>query len=614
MPSVLGKTITDTFLKRVDTTPNAIGFSQKSNNPVFGPVGSWREISFKNFYDECERVSLGLSHFGVQAGDRVAILARTSYEWAVSDFSILGTKGITVPIYPSSTPKEVAYLIQNSDATAVIVEDGLQLEKLIPQLDQIPTVRLIVVIDPAVKWPQSLDSKIVSFLDLQTHGENTRKEKPVTFRENLERIEPSNLFTICYTSGTTGTPKGVMLTHENAISVLEDCSHAFGEHIRPEKETLLTFLPFSHITGKLELLATFVFGWKLQFAESMDRIPANLLEVKPTILFAVPRIFEKALSEIQKKVTSSAWPQRFLYERAIQSGERYYGRKWRGKEPRYTDRLAYGLYRQTILEKVREGFGGRLRFAICGGAPLTKEVAETFRVLGVLILEGYGLTETCAPVTLNTVESHKFGTVGKPLTDVEIRIAEDGEICLKSKKLFQGYWKLPEETKLALQDGWFHTGDVGFVDPQGFLHITDRKKDLIVTSGAKNIAPQKLENRLKILCPLIAECVVIGDRKKYLTALITLDRRALKKFAQDEAILYSNSKDLTHHVKIQAAIQAAVEELNRELAQFETLKRFLILPNEFSIEGGELSPSLKVKRPVIARKYRAEIESLYAGS
>lgn len=614
MPILSGKTITETFLNRVRTTPEAIGFSQKSTNPVDGPIGSWREISFREFYEDCERVALGLALQGVQPGDRVAILARSSYEWAVADFAILGMKATTVPIYPSSTPKEVAYLIQDSDASAVFVEDAVQLAKLTQQLDQIQTVRRTIVFDPAVKWAQSLDSKVISLVDLKSEGATYKKEKPDLFKTNLENVEPTDLFTICYTSGTTGTPKGVMLTHGNAVSVLQDCVTAFGEHIRPERETLLTFLPFSHITGKLELLATFTFGWKLQFAESMDRIPANLLEVRPTILFAVPRIFEKAMSEIEKKAESAPWIQRLLYRRALDSGERYYGRKWKGKEPHYTDRLAYGLYRQTILEKVREAFGGRLRFAICGGAPLSKEIAETFRILGVLILEGYGLTETCAPVTLNTIESHKFGTVGKPLADVEIRIAEDGEICLRSEKLFKGYWKMEEETKAALQDGWFHTGDIGFVDPQGFLHITDRKKDLIVTSGAKNIAPQKIENRLKTICPLISEVVVIGDRKKYLTALVTLDRKALKKFALEEAILYSNSKDLTHHAKVQSAIQFAVEELNRELAQFETLKKFLILPGEFSVEGGELSPSLKVKRPVIARKYRTEIESLYSGS
>lgn len=612
MSAVLATTITKTFLERTRKTPALIAFRYRSTNDVLAPKGSWREVSFLRFEQECEQTSLGLKSSGVIKGDRVAILSKTRYEWTLADISILGVGGISVPIYPSSTEAETLHLLEHSGASAVFVEDESQLMKILPHLDRLPSLRTVILFE---NTRAAHPSRVISLFDLQKNGETERRQSPHFFTQMLESLAPSDIFTITYTSGTTGNPKGAMLTHENLMSVLSDCASAYGSHLREGKEVLLTFLPFSHIIGRIESMSPFVFGWQLNFAESIEKLPDHLKEIRPTILFTVPRIFEKALKEVETRVGHSSFLIQGAYRLAIRSGENYFSKKRLGRNPGIVRRATYGLFRDTVLSRIREAFGGRLRFAICGGAPLAKEVGETFETLGILILEGYGLTETCAPVTLNTVEAHRFGTVGRPLNDVTIKIADDGEIFLRSKKIFAGYWKDERETEDAFdEEGWFRTGDIGFIDPQGYLHITDRKKDLIITSGGKNIAPQKIENLAKTLSPLIADFVVIGDRQKHLAALITLERKALDRFAREGGILYSDLTELTRHYRVQAEIERVVALLNQQLARYETIKKFSILPDLFSIESGELTPSLKVKRAVISRKYRDLINALYQES
>lgn len=609
MAAVLGTTIGEVLLERTRKTPGLIAFRYRSKNAVLSPKGAWRDVSFLSFKQECEQTSLGLKSAGIKKGDRVAILSQTRYEWTLADLAILGAGAIPVPIYPSTTELEVLDLLEHSGANAVFVEDESQLMKILPYLDKYPALATVILFE---NTRASLPSRVISLFDLQKNGETERHRSPHFFSETLANLSSSEIFTISYTSGTTGKPKGVVLTHENLMSVLSDCATAYGNHIREGKEVLLTFLPFSHIIGRIESMSPFVFGWLLTFADSVDKLPENLKEVRPTILFTVPRIFEKALKEVETRVSGSSFFVRGAYRLALKAGDSYFSKKRRGRSPGLIRSVSYGLFRDTVLERVLEGFGGRLRFAICGGAPLAKEVGEIFEVLGVLILEGYGLTETCAPVTLNTVEAHRFGTVGRPLSDVTIKIADDGEIFLRSKKIFSGYWKDEAETRDAFdEDGWFRTGDIGFIDPQGYLHITDRKKDLIITSGGKNIAPQKIENLVKTLSPLISDFVVIGDRQKHLTALVTLDRKSLHRFAKDGGILYSHLSDLTRHERVQAEVERIVALLNKQLARFETIKKFAILPDIFSIESGELTPSLKVKRSVVSRKYRDLISALY---
>ncbi len=609
MAFCLGHSIGVALLDRIRKSPGGVAFRYRSTNALVAPLKSWREVSFLTFRQECEQLSLGLKSLGVKKGDRVAVLSKTRYEWTLADLAIIGAGAISVPIYPSSTESEVLRILEHSGAKAVFVEDEAQLMKTLPLLGKIASLESLVLID---NTRASLPSGVYSIFDLFKKGEAERHLSPSFFEDTLNGLKPHELFTITYTSGTTGNPKGVMLTHENLMSVLTDCAKAYGAHIRDGKEVLLSFLPFSHIIGRLESMSPFVFGWQLNFADSIDRISENLKEVRPTVLFTVPRIFEKALKEVESRVKHSSPITRLAYKLARSAGDGYFSRKRKGRNPGILRTVGYNAFRETVLDRVLEGFGGRLRFAICGGAPLSKDVGEAFETLGILILEGYGLTETCAPITLNTIEAHRFGTVGRPLSDVTLRIADDGEILVRSKKVFMGYWKDENETRDAFdEEGWYRTGDIGFIDPQGYLHITDRKKDLIITSGGKNIAPQKIEKLAHSLSPLFGDFVVIGDRQKHLTALITLERNALHRFAKEHGILYSDMRELTRNRQVEAEVSRVVSLMNQELARFETVKKFAILPDLFSIESGELTPSLKVKRSVVSRKFNEVIQALY---
>lgn len=615
MPFVLGKTITEIFLKRVEKTPDRVGFVFKMGN-------AWKELSFRAFHDECRLVSFGLMGLGVEHGDKVALLSQTRLEWSLADMAILGAGAVTVPVYPSNTTRDTVYLLNHSEAKVVVLEDGAQLRKILEARREdahaLPFLKRIVVIEPSAMNFASPDSPgfkdILTFaalLELGRREQARDTQKPDRFEGNLRGASPEELMTICYTSGTTAVPKGAMITHDNMISVLEDCVAAFGGEIRPERETVLSFLPFSHILGKVESMATHTFGWRQVFAESMEKLPGNLLEVRPTILFSVPRMFEKAYAKVLAKVAEAPARLRTVFKWAETAGYSFHSALSNRKQPTLREIGEYAVARTLIFRKVREGFGGRLRFAVCGGAPLSKEIGEFFQVAGVRILEGYGLTETCAPVTLNPPNRPLYGTVGKPLTDVSIRIEADGEVLIKSRKVFRGYYKMPEETAEALRDGWFHTGDIGEIDDEGYLRITDRKKDLIVTSGGKNIPPQKVENLAKVH-KMIQHFVVLGDRRNYLTALLTLDREQVIRYASENQILFSEYSELIKNPRIIGLVQKMVDEVNSHLAGYEAIKKFLILPNEFTIDSGELTPSLKIKRKIISDRYRRELDNLYS--
>lgn len=610
MPFIVRKTISETYLERVRTTPNVIGFQYKPTYADAGPVGVWKEVSFKSFHAECGLVSFGLMGLGVQPKDRVAILSDTRYEWALCDMAILGASAVTVPVYSSSSADDVAYILNHSEAKVAILENIRQLEKVLEKRDQLPNLKNIVVIEPQAMNRASSLKDVMTLQALKELGRREEAKEPSRFESNLASAQPEDLLTICYTSGTTGVPKGAMLTQDCFVSVVEDAVAAIAHHVRSEEETLIAFLPFSHVLGKCESLATYAFGWRECYAENLDKLTANISEVKPTIMFAVPRIFEKAYNRIIGTVETGSGTKKALFQWALDVGRRYYEAIWNGRSPSAVDYAQYKVAQTLVFSKIRARLGGRLRFAVCGGAPLPREIAEFFQIAGILILEGYGLTETSAPVTVNTPEALKFGSVGRPLQDVQVKIAEDGEILLKSRKIFKAYYKMPAESAEVLKDGWFYTGDIGHLDNQGFLHITDRKKDIIITSGGKNIAPQKIENLAKSL-KYISQFLVHGDRRNYLTALITLDREAILHYANENQILYSEYAELIKHPKITTLIQKRVDELNSHLASYETIKKFILLPQDFSIEAGEITPSLKLKRGVINRKYKAELDSMY---
>jgi long-chain acyl-CoA synthetase len=621
MGLITKKTITETFLERVKATPNKVGFQFKPTYSEMGPIGQWKEVTFKEFYQECRVVSFGLMGLGVKPKDHVVILSNTRYEWSLCDMAILGTGAITVPIYASNTPDDVAYIANHCEAHVIILEDEKQLKKVLDQKiekpESFPFLEKIVVLDPAaMRLAGQYQEGVKNVLTLQALKELGKREEakdPTRFDRYLSSANSKDLITICYTSGTTGVPKGVMITHDNLMSVLEDCVTIVGKYIDSEDSTVLSFLPFSHIFGKVESLAVYTFGWKVAFAENLDKLMANLGEIRPTLLFSVPRIFEKAYNRITGMVDSGSPIKKKLFQWAFEVGNRYYNAIWNNKSPQLTDALQYEAAKRVVFSKVSQRFGGRLQFAICGGAPLPREIGEFFQITGIRVLEGYGLTETCAPVAVNVPEEVRFGTVGKPLPEVTVKIAEDGEILIKSRKVFEGYYKMESETEKVLENGWFHTGDIGHLDSDGFLKITDRKKDLIVTSGGKNIAPQKIENIAKVQ-KLVSQFIVHGDQRNYLTALVCLDRDQIIQFANDNQILFSEYSELIKNPKILSLVQRIIDDINKQLASFESVKKFVILPNDFTIESGELTPSLKVKRSFVNKKYKAELDSMYADS
>ena len=607
MQFVSGNTVSQIFLNRIKTTPHVVGFTYK-------PATEWKEVTFRSFYDQCRPISFGLMNAGVIPGDRVCILSNTRFEWSLCDMAILGARGVTVPIYPSSPAADVVYILNHAECKVAIVEDLNQLKKVSRDHAQgkLPYLKKIVVIDSS--GIPELPAGAVSLQTLRETGEREEARDPLRFDQNLTAALPDELITICYTSGTTGTPKGAMLTHDNMASVLEDCIALLANYSNSENQTILTFLPFSHILGKVESMTVWPFGWKQAFAENLDKLMTNMSEVRPTVMFAVPRIFEKAYSRIHSTIDGSFFVRKRLFRWAVKAGRAYYGALWQKKLPSPKVIAEYMTARRLVFRKISDRFGGSLRFVICGGAPLPREIGEFFQIAGIRILEGYGLTETCAPVAVNTPEDTRFGVVGKPLPEVTIKIAEDGEILVKSRKVFKGYYKMPEETAEVIQNGWFHTGDIGVIDDDGFLKITDRKKDIIITSGGKNVAPQKIEGRVKQQGSMISQIVVQGDRRPYLTAFVTLDREQVIRHANEHHILFSEYSELVKNPKVISLVQRVIDEVNKGLASFETIKKFIILATEFTIERGELTPSLKVKRKAIGQKFQAELESLYESS
>ena len=620
MKFILEHTITETFLKRVKSTPEQVAFRYKPQGPM-GP-GKWMDVSFAQFYGECQEFSRGLMALDVQRGDRIALFSNTRYEWSLSDMAILGAGAVTVPIYASSTSEDACYILKHSEAKVLIVENARNLLRLFEtegmETPESSAVKSIILLDPpgkseAKQLEKCPNFQFLNFNEVKERGHENTKIPPSRFVDHLGKAKRGDVLTICYTSGTTGIPKGVVLTHQNLMSVISDCVKVLGKHINPKKEVILSFLPFSHILGKVESMTIYAVGWQQVFAEGPDRLLSNLQEIKPTILFAVPRTFEKAYQLIRSSVRDSSFVTRELFRWAYDIGTEYAAVTEQEGKPTKTLLLSYLLAKSLVFGKVAQRFGGRLRFSICGGAPLPKELGEFFRNAGFLILEGYGLTETCAPVTLNTPERVRFGSVGRPLPDVTIKIEKDGEILLRSAKVFREYYKMPEETAEALQNGqhkWFHTGDIGSIDEDGYLHITDRKKDLIVTSAGKNIAPQKIENLVKTHT-LINQFVVLGDRRNYLTALVTLEREQIIRYANEHHILFSEYSELVKNPRIVTRIQRIVDAINKRLAGYETIKKFAILPNEFTIQSGELSPSLKLRRRFIHDKYSSVLDSLY---
>ena len=578
--SDMNKTIINHLLLRQEKNKNQVAVQYKDS-------GRWRQYSWHEYFSLVESVGAGLLNLDVNIGDRVAIMSNSRLEWAVADLAILGVGAVTVPIYPNNLAEDVEFILNNAEVKVLFIEDQQQIEKWERMREKCPTVKSVIVLNSQAEPRKDY----ISWRELLNSGRQSLRETPKMFADCARELELNQMATLLYTSGTTGKPKGVVITHEQIMSELTD---VFNLVALDERDISLSFLPYSHILGRIELWGHVYVGYVLSFAESIDKLKANLKEVKPTFLIAVPRIFEKIYAGILAQVENSQI-KRKIFNRAHEIGLRVSDRICQKKPLGIELSLEYEAAKRLVFNNVLNAFGGRIRYAVSGGAPLNSQIARFFHGLGLLVMEGYGLTETTAAVTFNSPLNYKFGSVGKPLADVDIQIATDGEVLVKSKKVMKEYYNNPEATAAAIKEGYFSTGDIGHIDDEGYLHITDRKKDLIKTAGGKYVAPQKLEALLKENS-VVSQVLIHGDQKKYIVALVTLNQPYQSQYNSHET--YNLVKDI-------------VAEANTHLASHESIKKFAILPGDFTVETGELTPSLKVKRRFCDNKFKAQIDELY---
>ncbi|MQA76338.1 MAG: AMP-binding protein [Solirubrobacterales bacterium] len=559
--------------------------------------GGWVSATYAEVGEIVRRLSLGLIKLGIEKGDKVAILSNTRPEWTYFDFAALSAGATVVPIYQTNSAEECQYVLENSDAVAVVVEDSEQLEKVREVRDRCPKLEHVIRMTG-----QSGDT--ISLAELSERGSGSDDD----WRARWSSVTPDDICTFIYTSGTTGPPKGCVISHGNYRSML-DMVHAVS--VLDEEEVTYLFLPLAHSFALLVQLGSFDLGATLAYWERDPlKILPNLAEVKPTYFPSVPRIFEKIYTAATASVAKEGGLKKAVFEWAIGVGKRVRRMEREGRRPGALLALQHRVADKQVLAKIRGLFGGKLKLAVTGAAPINPEILEFFDAAGVLVLEGWGMTETSTASTIATPEDFKWGTVGKPFPGSELSIAADGEVLVKGPNVFKGYYKNPEATAEALVDGWLHTGDIGEIDPDGYLKITGRKKDIIITAGGKNITPANLEAEIR-QHPLVSQCVVIGDRRPYLVALVTLDPDEAAKYAAEHG-LADDPVVLSGDPALRASIEAHVDEINKKFARVEQVKKIEILPRDLSQEGGELTPTMKVKRNVVADKYSGEIESLYA--
>jgi len=561
--------------------------------------GKWVAASSEEFYSRVKNVALGLHQLGVSKGDHVALLGETSLLWSLTDYAILSNGAVNIPIYPTQASHQVEYILRESQPRAIFVLQGKQLDRLRSVLERFPDLKVIT--------PEPGDGPFIKYAELESSGAKLNSEKPHLYDEISSQIQPSDLASVIYTSGTTGEPKGVMLTHHNiTFNVIQG-----GLTIRTdENDVALTFLPLSHIFERMVLYLYTHFGTTICYAESIEAVPQNLREVRPTIMTAVPRLFEKIYDKITKTAKAASPVKRKIFNWAMSVGLRWAQLEDRGEPVSPLLELQHKIASHLVFSKWREAVGGRIQRFISGGAALRPDIAYAFWGAGLPIMQGYGLTETSPVISVNTFGANRIGTVGRPLQGIEVKIAEDGEILTKGDHVMLGYYKKPEETASVIVDGWFKTGDIGHVDKDGYITITDRKKDLMKLSSGKYIAPQFLEGLLQ-RSPYIEQAVVMGNKRKYPVALIVPSFEAIKEFAQSNSIKFDSRSDLYKNSKVVDLIRREVDSLTKDTADYEKIKRIALLDNEFSIDGGELTPTLKVRRRVVEEKYSSLIESLY---
>ena len=552
----------------------------------------WNSVTTQEFYRNVTGMARALRRWGLNKGDRLAILSENRPEWTITDFASLLLGVVVVPIYSTLTAPQTGYILADSGARVVVVSTQQQLDKVLSIKEQ-TAVERVVVMDPV----NSAHAE-----PMQRLMQEGRSERDPDLKARARAISENDLASIVYTSGTTGTSKGVQLSHGNLTSNVLNSLNGFDIG---REEISVSFLPLSHVTARHVDLALLHRGVTLAYCPFIDQLPQTLLEVEPTIFVAVPRVYEKIHGQVEMK--TSRFPKNAIYHWALSVGNAHRPKVLAGKKPRA---LSWKLADKLVYSQVRARMGGKVRLFVSGGAPLGKELASWYASIGIRIHEGYGLTETSPVIAINTPGAHKIGTVGRPLVNVEVRIADDSEILVRGPSVFCGYWNRPEETKKAFVDGWFKTGDIGILDEDGFLSVTDRKKDLLKTSGGKFIAPQPIENSIK-LNALIGTAVVLGDRRKFASVIISPHFPLLEEWASANGVSFSSHEELIADPKVQALYEDIVAEVNRGLARFETLKKILLVPDEFTANDGTLTPTFKLRRKAIEERYRKEIDELY---
>ncbi len=604
----------DLWVRRVAQSGGRVAFKYKEG-------GAWRSQTWAEADVVAREIAAGLAAAGIAAGDRVCILSQTRVEWMLSDVGILLCGGITVPIYASSTAEQCAFIVRDSGARAVIVEDAVQLEKMLAVRAHLPSLVLLIHIagDADLEKPNAQGRSRIKIADVRSPGDATVRSlaevreagrawqaaNAGVLDQRLKAIRPDSIFTIIYTSGTTGVPKGVVLSHRNLVTAIASaCRHMT---LFPEDEQLL-FLPLAHVLGRELGWITMHAGIVTWFAESIAKLKENLSEVRPTYMAGVPRVFEKFYAGVQAALKQGSPVKRKLVTWALGVGRRTTIAALENRPLGFLLSVQRAIADKLVFSKLRAKLGlNRARFLISGGAPLTAEIAGFFHGVGILILEGYGLTETMSAAFLNRLNQFRFGTVGSALDVVEVKFAEDGEVLMRGPSVFRTYHNNPVATAEAIDpEGWYHSGDIGQLE-DGFLRITDRKKDLIVTSGGKKVAPQPIENAIKMRTPLISQAVVYGDRRPYCVALLTASEEAIKRFGDPG----TGGAGVAKSPALRAEIEKEIAGLNAGLAPYESIKAFAFLPDDLTEAAGEMTPSMKVKRKVVIDKYRDVIEGLY---
>ena len=586
------------FLDRVAATPNAEAFRYPDNG------GGWTSVTWQQVGDRVELIAAGLISLGINPEERVALASGTRYEWVVADFGILAAGAATTTVYPTTHAEDVAFIVANSGSRIVIAEDQKQVDKLVAHRAELPAVHRVVVIDGAGggDWVITLD-------ELEDLGRQLLVDSPTVVADRIEAIRPDQLATLIYTSGTTGKPKGVRLT-QDSWTYTAAAMDALG--VLSDKDLNYLWLPLAHAFGKVMLALPLQIGFPTVVDGRVDKIIENLTVIRPTIMGAVPRIFEKVHGRINEMMAKEGGVKKRLFDWATGVGVQMSRVKQAGERPSPLLSVQHTLADRLVLSTIRDRFGGRMRFFISGSAALDREIAQWFDAVGVIVLEGYGLTETSAASSINRPNAYRFGTVGWTLPETEVKIAEDGEILLKGPGVMNGYHDLPEATAEAINaEGWFHTGDIGELDAEGFLRITDRKKDMFKTSQGKYVAPSAISANFKAVCPYASEIIDYGEGKPYCVALVSLEAEAIQEWAADNGLGGKSFSEIAHDEKTRDMVGGYVEQLNKHLNRWEQVKKFSIIDRELTVEAGDLTPSLKLKRKSVVDNFHDSIDELY---